>query len=175
MTRTFSRLIIVSAIVSTAAIASADVIGIRAQLGYHWSGSFELRNGNDGTMSGLDAGIDFPMGNLAGIQLYASPSVVFGGRFGSTGIEGHIYRFTISGRRQISPDGLYATASAGLAHSQASASEEFRSANGFVGSIGLGVPLKFSFAGLTPNLEGRYYFSAEDQFRGFTIGFSVNF
>ncbi|MBC8063290.1 MAG: hypothetical protein H7Y17_00545, partial [Chlorobia bacterium] len=52
---------------------------------------------------------------------------------------------------------------------------EFRSANGFVGSIALGTPLKFKFLGISPNLEGKYYFSSQDQFRGFTIGLSASF
>jgi hypothetical protein len=176
MTRTFYRLLTFGVLASGATIASADVIGIRAHLGYHWTQSFELRTGGNGTMSGPEVGIDFPITRLPGIQLYASPSVVFAGRGGlSSGTEGQIYRFSISARQRVSRDGLFATGSIGFAHSQASAAEEFRSANGFVASIGLGAPLKFKFAGVSPSLEGRYYFSSEDQFRGFTVGFSIDF
>ena len=177
MTRKFIYSLATLAALSIAADSRAsDIIGIRVKLGYHFSNSFELKNGNGGSMQGPDIGLDFPMFKFPGVQLYASPSVMLGGKLSHGGdIDGQIYRFMLSARQTLTKEGIFGSVGAGVAHSQSRGKNEFRSETGFLSNITLGVPLKFKFLGITPNFEGSYYFSSQDQFRGFTIGLSASF
>jgi hypothetical protein len=177
MTRKFVYSLACFGLLSFAAVSEAsDIIGIRVKLGYHFTNSFELKNGNGGSMQGPDIGVDFPMFKFPSIQIYASPSVMLGGKLSHGGdIDGQIYRFMISARQTLTKVGIFGAVGAGVAHSQSRGKNEFRSQNGFLTNITLGVPLKFNFLGITPNFEGSYYFSSQDQFRGFTIGLSASF
>lgn len=173
----FLRTIALSALGMGAVVANAtDVIGVRLNVGYHWTSDFRLKDDSKKSMSGPEIGADFPLTKLPGIQLFASPSIVFGGQLLSgSDVDGQIYRFMLTARQNLSKEGLYGSVSAGVAHSMSRGGNEFRSASGFVGSAMIGSPLKFKILGITPNVEGRYYFSSEDQFRGFSIGLSANF
>jgi hypothetical protein len=173
----FTRFFTLAAIGTAASFAAAsDVIGIRVNLGYHWSQNFKLRDGGKGNLEGPEVGVDFPIQNLAGIQLYASPSIVFGGKLvHGSDIDGQIYRFMVSARKTLNRDGFFGSLSLGAAHTESRGLNEFKSADGFIGAVGLGSPLKFKILGVSPNFEGRYYFSSKDQLRGFTIGLSASF
>lgn len=177
MTRKLNRTYTVALALAGAAICNAqEVVGIRVNLGYHWTQGFELRDGSSGDLTGPELGVDFPLFSFAGIQLDASPSVVFGGKLSLGGeVEGQLYRFLATGRKTLTNDGLYVVGGAGFGHSEARGDQEFKSSSGFVGCIALGTPLRFNLFGVSPNVEGRYYFSNEDQFRGFTIGLSARF
>ncbi len=171
------RTLVFSALATSAVAAVAqDLIGIRVNLGYHFTQKFRLKNDSKKSMSGPEIGVDFPLAKVPGFQLYASPSVVLGGQlFSGSDVDGQIYRFMVTGRQTLNRDGLFGAVSLGAAHSEPRGGNEFRSASGFVGAATIGTPLKFKILGITPNVEGRYFFSSKDQFRGFTIGVSANF
>ncbi len=177
MTRMFVRSLFlgVSLCLTTVALCS-DIIGIRVSLGYHSTSKFRLRDDRIKAMSGPEVSADFPLFKLPGLQLFATPSVMFGGQLlHGSDIDGTIYRFMVTGRQTVNKDGLFAGLSAGVAHSVSRGLNEFKSADGFISAISLGMPLKFKILGISPNIEGRYYFSSEDQFRGITIGLSASF
>lgn len=178
MTRKFSKPILVTSLfIACASLSQAsDIIGIRVKLGYHVTNSFELKNGNSGHLEGPEVGIDFPLQKLPGVQIYASPSVMFGGKLKHGGdVDGTIYRFMLSARQTLTKEGVFGSVSAGVAHSISRGLNEFKDSDAFLSGITIGTPLKFKFLGISPNLEGSYYFSSKDQFRGFTIGVSASF
>ncbi len=158
-------------------LASAqDVIGVRLNVGYHFTHDFRLRDGGRKNMSGPEIGADFPLAKLPGMQIYASPSIVLGGQlFSGSDVDGQIYRFLVTARQTLNSDGLYGAFSIGAAHSEPKGDNQFRSASSIVAAATIGTPLKFKILGITPNVEGRYYWGAKDQFRGFSIGVSANF
>lgn len=171
------RVIVTTALGFTAMMASAqEVIGVRLNVGYHFTTDFRLKDNSKKSMSGPEIGADFPLAKLPGMQLYVSPSIVLGGQLLSgSDVDGQIYRFMLTARQILNSDGLYGAFSIGAAHSEPRGSKDFRSASSVVAGITVGTPLKFKILGITPNVEGRYYWGAKDQFRGFTIGLSANF
>ena len=177
MTRMLPRVIAIFALGFAAMMASAqEVIGVRLNVGYHFTSDFRLRDGGKDSMSGPEIGADFPLTKLPGIQLYVSPSIVLGGQLLSgSDVDGQIYRFMLTARQTLGRDGLYGAFSIGAAHSEPKGGKEFRSASSVVAGITVGTPLKFKILGITPSVEGRYYWGAKDQFRGFTIGLSASF
>ncbi|MBN9503131.1 MAG: hypothetical protein BGO01_11655 [Armatimonadetes bacterium 55-13] len=177
MTRTFLRTILGCSVLAGAVVASAsDVLGVRLRVGYHFTQNFELKNGGSGHLEGPEVAGDFPLSKLPGIQLYATPSICFGGKLSHGGdIDGSIYRFMISAKQTITRDGFYGIVAAGAAHSESRGLNEFKDANAFVSSVTFGVPLSFKILGVTPSFEGTYYISGKDQFRGFTFGISASF
>jgi hypothetical protein len=180
MTRIVSRLAIVGLIVSavTAAQAQTQILGIRAKVGYHWSSNFRLRDGSSGHLEGPEFGVDFPLSNIAGLNVYASPSIVLGGKLGSGGdTDGNIYRFMVSARKQINFTGLFAQLGVGVGHTESrSGVNAFRDENAFITSFTVGTPFKISFIpAIKTNFEGTYYASGKGQLRGFTLGLSASF
>ena len=169
-------LIAVASLAAVSAANASDVIGVRLKIGYHWTNSFELKNGGSSQLEGPEIGLDFPIQKLPGFTIYVSPSVMLGGKLTHGGdIDGTIYRFMLSTRQTISKDGWFAGVSAGVAHSVSRGLNEFRDSDGFVSGVTIGTPLKLKFLGISPNIEGSYYFSTKDQFRGFTLGLSASF
>lgn len=177
MTRTFLKAALACSAATCAVAASAtDVIGVRLKVGYHFSQSFELKDGSSGHLEGPEVAADFPLTKLPGIQLYATPSVMFGGKLThGSDVDGTIYRFMLTARQTLNKDGLYGALGIGAAHSETRGLNDFKDANSFVSSVSLGTPLKFKLAGIGVSLEGTYYYSTKDQFRGFTIGFAGSF
>lgn len=177
MTRTFLKAALACSAATCAVAASAsDVIGVRLKVGYHFTQSFELKDGSNGHLEGPEVAADFPLAKYPGIQLYATPSIMFGGKLThGSDVDGTIYRFMVTARQTLNRDGLYGTFGVGAAHSESRGTNEFRDANSFVTSVSLGTPLKFKLAGIGLSLEGTYYFSTKDQFRGITIGVAGSF
>jgi hypothetical protein len=177
MTRTFLKAALACSAATCAVAASAsDVIGVRLKLGYHFTQSFELKNGSTGNLQGPEVAADFPLTKYPGLQLYVTPSIMFGGKLThGSDVDGTIYRFMVTARQTLNKDGLFGALGIGAAHSESRGTNEFRDANSFVTSACLGTPLKFKLGGIGLNLEGTYYFSTKDQFRGFTIGVSGSF
>ncbi len=153
-----------------------DVIGIRLKVGYHVTQNFELKDHSNGHLEGPEVAADFPLAKYPGIQLYVTPSVMFGGKLThGSDVDGTIYRFMLTAHQALTKDGFYGAVSAGVAHSETRGLNEFKDQNGFVTALTLGTPLKFKVLGITPSIEGSYYFSSRDQFRGFTIGIAASF
>jgi len=172
----FRTALVGSLATATVFAAASDTIGVRLKLGYHVSQTFELKNGSHGHLEGPEVAADFPLGRFPGLQLYATPSVMFGGKLThGKDIDGTIYRFMVTARQTLTRDGLYGAFSLGAAHSESRGLNQFRDENGFVTAVSLGTPLKFKVLGISPSLEGGYYFSSKDQFRGFTIGIAASF
>lgn len=173
----FSRTAFVGSLaLATVFAAASDTIGVRLKVGYHFTQNFELRNGSSGNLEGPEVAADFPLAKYPGFQLYITPSVMFGGKLThGSDVDGTIYRFMVTARQTLTREGLYGGISVGAAHSESRGLNEFKDQNGFVTAVSLGTPLKFKFLGLSPSLEGSYYFSSKDQFRGFTIGFAASF
>jgi|GEM_PF-1731413 len=178
MTRTFLRTVLACSLAGAAIAAHADgdAIGIRLKVGYHVTQSFELRDHSSGHLEGPEISADFPLSKVPGLQFFVTPSVMFGGQLThGHDVDGTIYRFMLTARETISKDGLYGAVAAGAAHSESRGLNEFKDQNGFVSSVTVGMPLKFKILGVTPSLEGSYYISGQDQFRGFSITLSASF
>jgi hypothetical protein len=177
MTRIVTRLAILGLALATVGTAQAQLLGIRARVGYHWSSSFNLRDGSSGTLQGPEFGADLPLTNLAGIGIFASPSIVMGGQLVSGGdTDGNVYRFMVSARKQINFTGLYGQIGVGVGHTEARGDDSFRSQSGFITSFTVGTPISLTFIpGIKPNLEGTYFTSDRGQLRGITLGLSASF
>jgi|GEM_PF-6819340 len=157
-------------LVAGSAMASAQgILGVRASLGYGWSGRFESNRLDSISFNGPELSLEFPMLRIPLVaDLSFGASAFLGGRLISGGDnDGDVIKLLVNARtRTIPSTSLYGIVGLGYGFSVDRGSQ-FNESNGLVARFGLGYGLGPTFLGGRAGIETYYVAGPNGQLRGY--------
>ncbi len=151
--------------------ATPNVLKVRVEAGYGFSGDFTDFRGNNTHLEGPFIGAELPIYSMFDTDVAVGFQWFGGGRlFHGSDSDGDVYRLLGTVRHVFGKSGLYGKFGAGFSHCEPRA-VEFHGDSGSVAMFAVGTPLTGGFLRqLSPNLELSYFASGSGQLRGLFIG-----